>query len=102
MELQELSILSYHDFSVYLNQSFTINFGGEVVLQAELVEATELTGYTPLERKPFSIIFRTLQKNEYFQQGTFTVIHPKKGEISLFLVPKGFDKFGMNYEAVFS
>ena len=102
MELQELSILSYHDFSGYLNQLFAINFGNDVVLQAELVEATELTGYTPLERKPFSIIFRTLQKNEYFQQGTFTVTHPEKGEIALFLVPKGFDKVGMNYEAVFS
>ena len=102
MELQELSILSYQDFSGYLNQLFNINFGGEVVLSAELVEATELTGYSPLERKPFSIVFRTQQKNEYYQQGTFLIKHPEKGDIPLFLVPKGFDTVGMKYEAVFS
>ena len=102
MELQELSTLSYQDFSGYLNQSFNIHFGAEVVLAAELVEATELSGYSPLERKPFSIVFRTQQKNEYYQQGTFIIQHPEKGDIPLFLVPKGPDNVGMKYEAVFS
>jgi hypothetical protein len=102
MELQELSIINYKDFRDYLNQSFNINFGGEVVLPSELVEVTELTGYSPLERKPFSIVFRTEQKSEYYQQATFIIQHPEKGDISMFLVPKGFDNVGMKYEAVFS
>jgi hypothetical protein len=73
-----------------------------VVLPSELIEATELTGYSPLERKPFSIVFRTEQKGEYYQQATFIIQHPQKGDISMFLVPKGFDNVGMKYEAVFS
>jgi hypothetical protein len=102
MELQELSTINYQDFSGYLNQTFNINFGGAVVLPSELIEATELTGYSPLERKPFSIVFRTEQKGEYYQQATFIIQHPQKGDISMFLVPKGFDNVGMKYEAVFS
>ena len=102
MELQELSTISYQDFSGYLNQPFSINFGGEVVLPAELVEATELSGYSPLERKPFSIVFRTQQKNEYYPQATFIVTHPAKGEMPIFLTPKGLDAHGMMYESVFS
>jgi hypothetical protein len=102
MELQELSTINFQDFSGYLNQTFNIHFGGEVVLPSELIEATELTGYSPLERKPFSIVFRTQQKGEYYQQATFNIQHPEKGDISMFLVPKGFDNIGMKYEAVFS
>jgi len=102
MELQELSTINFQDFSGYLNQIFNINFGGGVVLPSELIEATELTGYSPLERKPFSIVFRTQQKSEYYQQATFIIQHPKKGDISMFLSPKGFDHVGMKYEAVFS
>jgi hypothetical protein len=102
MELQELSTINYQDFRDYLNQTFNINFGGNIVLPSELVEATELTGYSPLERKPFSIVFRTEQKNEYYQQATFIIQHPQKGDIPTFLVPKGFDNVGMKYEAVFS
>jgi hypothetical protein len=102
MELQELSTISYEDFSGYLNQTFNINFGGDIVLPSELVEATELTSYSPLERKPFSIVFRTQQKNEYYQQATFIIQHPEKGDIPMFLAPKGFDNVGMKYEAVFS
>ncbi len=102
MELQELSTINYKDFSGFLNQTFNIDFGEEVVLPSELIEATELTGYSPLERKPFSIVFRTQQKSEYYQQATFIIQHPEKGDISMFLSPKGFDNVGMKYEAVFS
>lgn len=102
MELQELSTLSYNDFKDFLNQSFQIQFEPSVTLSAELVEATELSGYSPLERKPFSITFRTKQKNEYYPQAIFVIVHPERGEIPMFLSPKGFDVEGMKYEAVFS
>jgi hypothetical protein len=102
MELQELAKLSYGDFKDYLNQSFNITFEPNVTLTAELIEATEFKNYSPLERKPFSVVFRTEQKNEYYQQAIFLVDHPDIGEIPLFLTPKGLDNKGMMYEAVFS
>jgi hypothetical protein len=102
MELQELSKLSYSDFKDFLNADFDIQFEPSVTLSAQLVELYELTGYTPLERKPFSIIFRTNQKNEYYPQATYVIMHPIKGEIPMFLSPKGHDSEGMKYEAVFS
>jgi hypothetical protein len=99
MELQELT---HQDFSQFLNQSFNIKFGENAILPAELIEAQELNGYTPLQRKPFLVVFRTQQKNEYYPQATFIIEHPEKGEIPMFLSPKGFDAEGMKYEAVFS
>lgn len=102
MELQELSQLSYHDFNGFLNQEFKIKFEPNVTLPAELIEATEFNNYSPLERKPFSVTFRTQQKNEYYPEATFVIEHPEKGEIPMFLSPKGFDAEGVKYEAVFS
>ena len=102
MELQELSQLSYGDFKGLLNNSFNITFETNVTLSAELIEATEFNNYSPIERKPFSIMFRTQQKDSYYQQAIFIIEHPQKGEIPMFLSPKGFDAEGMKYEAIFS
>lgn len=101
MELQELAHLSFNDFKGYLNQSFNITFEPTITLAAELIEAREFNNYSPLERKPFAVVFRTEQKNEYYPQATFLVKHPEKGEMPIFLSPKGPDANGMMYEAVF-
>jgi hypothetical protein len=98
----DIDLLSLNDFNTYLNKVFTIRISDEVLLDAELIELTKLNNYSPLERSPFSIVFRTEQKNEYYQQGIFTVVHPQKGNLELFLSPLGFDSVGMKYEAVFS
>ena len=98
----DISLLTLNDFDPHLNKVFTIRISDEVQLDAELVELTKLNNYSPLERDPFSIVFRTEQKNEYYQQGIFTVVHPIKGDLQLFLSPLGFDSVGMKYEAVFS
>ncbi len=90
------------DFEPYVNQSFQIRFPDGITLPAELIKATEVNSFSPIERKPFSIIFRTAQKTEYYQQAICTLHHPEKGELPLFLVPIGFDNQGMKYEAVFS
>ena len=102
MELQALSELSLKDFEGYLNQTFQIKFGINTILPAQLIEAKELKGYSPLQRTPFFVVFRTHQKNEYYSEATFIVEHPEKGDILMFLSPKGFDSEGMKYEAVFS
>ncbi|MCP9763283.1 DUF6916 family protein [Lacihabitans soyangensis] len=102
MELQKLSTLTHNDFKDFLDKSFDIQFEPTVTLPAQLVELIALNGYSPLERKPFSIIFRTKQKNEYYPQSTYIIIHPLLGDIPMFLSPKGYDSEGMKYEAVFS
>lgn len=98
----DIALLTLNDFSTFLNKVFTIRISDEIQLDAELIELTKLTNYSPLERDPFSIVFRTEQKNEYYQQGIFTIIHPQKGNLDLFLSPLGFDSVGMKYEAIFS
>ena len=102
METQELKHVSVTDFAPYLNQKLNIGFSQEITLSAELIAVTQLGGYSPLERTPFSIVLRTEQKTEYYQQGTYIIQHPSKGEMLIFLVPLGLDKEGMKYEAIFS
>ncbi|WP_394773001.1 DUF6916 family protein [Flavobacterium sp.] len=98
----DIALLSFNDFNSLLNTIFKIQISDEIQLDAELTEVTELNNYSPLERSPFSLVFRTEQKNEYYEQGIFTIVHPLKGNLDLFLTPIGFDKVGMTYEAVFS
>lgn len=98
----DIALLTFNDFDAFLNKIFIIQISDEIQLNAELIELTQLNNYSPLERKPFSIVFRTEQKTEYYQQGIFTIIHPQKGNLDFFLSPLGFDNVGMKYEAVFS
>ncbi|WP_163409450.1 DUF6916 family protein [Flavobacterium ajazii] len=98
----DIALLTFNDFNTLLNTVFTIRISDEVQLDAELIELTKLNNYSPLERSPFSIVFRTNQKNEYYEQGIFTIVHPEKGDLELFMTPLGFDNAGMRYEAVFS
>jgi hypothetical protein len=102
METKELTTIEITDFDPYLNQVFDIGFSEEVTLTAQLLEVTHLGGYSPLARSPFSIVLRTEQKSAYYQQGIYTIQHPVKGNMAIFLVPLGMDKEGMKYEAVFS
>ena len=98
----DIALLTLNDFDPHLNKIFKIRISDEIQLDAELIEVTKLNNYSPLERSPFSIVFQKKKKNEYYQQGIFTIIHPQKGNLELFLSPLGFDSVGMKYEAVFS
>ena len=102
METKATDIIEIADFEGLLNQQIDIRFSNEVILPAKLIEVTTLGGYSPLERNPFSIIVRTEQKTEYYQQGTYIMLHPSIGNIYIFFVPLGMDKEGMKYEAIFS
>lgn len=99
MELENITI---DHFKNLISTELTIQFTEEIFLPAIVTEVTQLNGYSPLPRTPFSIIFRTNQKNQYYSQGTYVVHHPELNEIIMFLSPKGFDNVGMNYEAIFS
>nr|WP_294782254.1 hypothetical protein [uncultured Flavobacterium sp.] len=98
----DISLLTVNNFNSLLNTIFVIKISEEIELDAELISVTEFNNYSPLDRTPFSLIFRTNQKNEYYEQGIFLIIHPDKGNLELFLTPLGFDEVGMKYEAIFS
>ncbi|MFN8429047.1 MAG: hypothetical protein U0V04_03635 [Spirosomataceae bacterium] len=102
MESVDLSLISNEDFAELLNKEFRIQFEENVILDSELIEITVFKNYSPLTRSPFSLIFRTFQKEKYYPQGVFNIIHPTLGVLSVFMVPKGFDSEGMRYEVVFS
>lgn len=98
----ELSTLAAADFAPYLNQYLSVRFEPGADLPAQLIEVKETENFSPAQRKPFFIVLRTEQKDRYYPQGIYTLVHPDKGEISLFLVPLGANSQGMQYEAVFS
>ncbi|MEP6796253.1 MAG: hypothetical protein ABJB16_18135 [Saprospiraceae bacterium] len=95
-------LLYITDFAPWLHQHMLIRFTQEYTLPAEIIDVKEINTYTPIDRKPFSILFRTAQKTEYFKQSVCILQHPVKGEVPVFLVPLGLDKDGMRYEAIFS
>jgi hypothetical protein len=55
-----------------------------------------------MQRKPFSILLQTMQKDHYYKQAIYSVEQPALGRIEIFLVPVGCNEKGMQYEAVFS
>ena len=57
--------LSSDEFRAHLNQTFLIHHGHAVPLEAELIEVSEFGSDSSRGRQPFSIIFRSLQKDEY-------------------------------------
>lgn len=98
----DLQVLTAADFTPYLQQQLTIRFAPGLSLPAELIEVKETENYSPADRKPFFIVLRTDQKDQYYQQGVYSVEHPQRGELAIFLVPLGPDGKGMRYEAIFS
>lgn len=99
---EDLHLLTAADFTPHLHQTLRIRFETGATLPAELIEVKETQNYTPAGRIPFFIVLRTEQKDRYYPQGIYTVEHPEKGDLPLFLVPLGPDGKGMRYEAVFS
>lgn len=102
MPSPDLQGLQAADFMPLLGQDFNIRFPGGAPAVAQLEEVVELPGYSPLERKPFSIILQTDQQTSYYLQSIYTIEHPALGPLPVFLVPVGKKGKGMQYEAVFS
>ncbi len=100
--MTDLLTLTVEDFEPLLNQTLQIRFTPEITMDAELTEVNRLNSHMDLPRQPFSFTLRTAQKNEYYPQAVFLVVHPEKGELPVFLVPLGPDEAGMRYEAVFT
>ncbi len=97
-----LDQLDISDFSPWLEQPMTIRFTPEASLSAHLIEVRPVESYTPLDRKPFAVVFRTEQKTHYFEQAICVLEHPAKGDLPIFFVPIGHDAQGVRYEAIFA
>jgi hypothetical protein len=97
-----LQLLTAFDFKSQLGKDFSIHFSDDVTCTAQLEKVVDLPGNTNLERKPFSIMLQTAQKNYHYQQAIYTIDQPVLGSMQIFLVPVGCNETGMQYEAVFS
>ena len=97
-----LQLLTAADFHAQVNKDFFIHFSDEVITAAQLDKVVELPPYSNLERKPFTILLQTTQKNHHYQQAIYTIEQPALGTMQIFLVPVGCNEKGVQYEAVFS
>ena len=105
-EVAVLEELTSQDFSPYLNQTFRLRGDAFGLLEAELIEVTDLPG-DPADlkegarRQPFSIVL-VGPAEPVLHQSIYRVEHEKLGPLDLFLVPIGPNDKGMRYEAVFA
>lgn len=97
-----LEQLSKADFEPLKGKAVSVFFSAEGAEEAVLADVVPLTGYSNLDRKPFSIVLQTGQQKQWYPQAIYTLVHPVLGAMDLFLVPLGMKDGGMQYEAVFS
>ena len=103
-----LEQLTVGDFGGHLNAPFPILLETGERLDLELIEARSLgePGGSPRRepgRPPFSLIFRG-PIDRLLPQRVYTVEHPTRGSLGIFLVPLGpeGDPKGLHYQAVFN
>lgn len=97
-----LEQLTIADFQPHLNQSFSIRFSPEIIHPAQLTKVTPWSHGSDKYRQPFTLELETDLKERYYPQGTFVLVHPKLGDLVLFMVPIGPGSNGMRYEVVIS
>ncbi len=107
----QLDKVTSDDFKPFLKQTFQIIAEPSASVEAELIQVKELpVAYedeidaedAPTRRKPFSLLFRSAQKDEYLPQKIYTIQHDQMGSLDIFLVPLGPDSEGMRYQAIFT
>ena len=86
-------------FSPHLNSRFQMRYGDSQIAELELISVTDV-GSTPRQIQ-FSLVFLAPESAPLWQ-GIYTLDHDKLGTFSLFLVPIGKDKQGVEYEAIFN
>ncbi len=102
-----LDQVTVSDFAPHLGSRFTLEGSPEGVADLELFKAEGL-GFRGVPggqgsglREPFSLLFLG-PESVVLPQGTYTLIHPALGTITLFLVPIGPRRDGgLRYEAIF-
>ena len=95
-----LDQLKLEDFYDKIGDKFKLRLESGDPTEIELIEAVG-TGGNPLERPPFSIVFR-IPEGVIHGQRIYRLEHAELGELDLFLVPLGPGETGMRWEAVFT
>src|SRR5262249_15916303 len=94
-------------FDSHLHETFGIHLASGTLLEAELIEVTQLSAQSgsgpevSSPRAPFSLVFRS-PAHTRLMQGIYTMAHPTIGAFQLFLVPIGLDAQGLRCEAIFT
>ena len=96
-----MELLSLEHFAGCVNESFSAALDGMDV-PFVLVEArpVENPSRNPA-RAPFSLLFRNASAF-LFPQQTYTMRHPRVGDVGIFLVPIARDRDGFLYQALFN
>ena len=96
--------MDFDFFHRKLNASFEIHFGPGYDHKAILTEVNKLSDVPGQKRSPFSLIFLTDLKDQYFGQGIFSVKTADAEAMSIFLVPIGKDHSTgqIQYQAIFN
>lgn len=95
--------MDYEYFNALLKHDLIIEFATGHEHAARLVEVTKLPDVPGQKRAPFSLLFLTDLRDQYFEQGIFTIKNEDE-DMSIFLVPVGFDPKtgGVLYQAIFN
>lgn len=102
METYDLSQLTAAEFQSRKGEPVVIHFAQNFSLPSTILGATELNGYSPLERSSFSVEFQTNGDHRVIEQGIYRIVQQDNKYLDLFLVPIAQDPLGTRYEAVFS
>jgi hypothetical protein len=103
-ETLSIAAATVDDFKPLTGSQFVVKqVGGESVdMTFTLMTATALVGgYALAKRGAFSLTFNG-PRQPIYRQNTFTLVHEKLGELSIFMVPIGTNSDGCLYEAVFN
>ena len=97
-------LLHHSDFVDLVDQRFSLSVEGvEEPLEAELIEAVELTSDPAPEvaRRPFTLQFK-LPPGTNLAQGLVNLRHDRLADVPVFLVPIAADHDGWYMEACFN
>ncbi len=96
-----LDKLKAADFETHADSELIVQFG-ELRQGAEILSVNRRPRSSDDHRQPFSVTIRSGPTDRYWPQGIYTLVHPRHGELSLFMVPIGPDDKGMCYEINFA
>ncbi len=89
-------LLRSKDFAEHLRTVFRV--GTPEAIELELAEVKD---HSNAQVEQFSLIFKG-PASPWLRQGTYSLLHPEMGQVTLFLVPLGARDGRMAYEAVFA
>jgi predicted nucleic-acid-binding protein len=94
-----LEHLTRDQFLEQLNTKFKIYLTPETIVEAELIEVSELRKRP--RQEAYSLLFLALT-DTVFEQAGYLVEHPTLGSDILFLVPVDRNERGIEYEVLFN